>query len=153
MTQFFDMIPALTKRTNQSFVFELVIPALPGFGYSSPSRKPNLQGPHIARVFLSLMRRLNHEKFYVHGGDWGAVVGAHLTSLFPDAVMGFHSNFCFSLRYISLVKMVLGSLYPPLIVAKEFENKMYPLLNRARFYFAESGYLHLQGTKPDTLGR
>ncbi|XP_018570535.1 juvenile hormone epoxide hydrolase-like [Anoplophora glabripennis] len=152
VVEFYKMVPTLTAPTNQSFLLELVIPSLPGFGYSSAPRKPNCQSPHIAQVFLSLMRRLNHEKFYVHGSDWGGVVGADLATLFPKAVLGFHSNFCFSLRYISGVKVLLGSLYPPLMVREEFEDKLYPLLHLVRFYLAESGYLHIQGTKPDTIG-
>lgn len=147
------MIPILTTHTNQSFLFELVIPSLPGFGYSSPSRKPDCQAHHVAKIFFNLMRRLNHEKFYVHGGDWGGIVATHLTTLFPKAILGFHSNFCFSVRYISLVKIILGSLYPPLVVTKEFENNLYPVLDLVRFYFKESGYLHIQGTKPDTIGK
>ncbi|XP_018570538.1 juvenile hormone epoxide hydrolase-like [Anoplophora glabripennis] len=149
---FTSMIPSLTKQTNHSFLLELVIPSLPGFGYSSAPRKPNFQAHNIAHVFLTLMRRLNHERFYVHGNDWGGIVGAHLTTLFPEAVLGFHSNFCFSLRYISLVKIILGSLYPPLIVAKESENKLYPLFDYIRFCLTENGYYHVQGTKPDSIG-
>ncbi|KAJ8938574.1 hypothetical protein NQ314_011433 [Rhamnusium bicolor] len=146
------MIPHLKKPVNDTFIFELIIPSLPGFGYSDGSNKPKCQTPHVAHILKNLMKRLGHEKFYVHGSDWGGIVANNMATLFPKNVLGFHSNFCISLRYISIVKLILGSLYPRIIVSYEFESKLYPLRSLLRFYFAESGYLHIQGTKPDTIG-
>ncbi|MFK9312018.1 hypothetical protein ACJEKH_25890, partial [Escherichia coli] len=76
----------------------------------------------------------------------------NLATLYPESVLGLHSDFCFSFRITTLWKIVFGSIYPPMVIDKEHENKLYPLSRYFRFTFAESGYLHLMGTKPDTIG-
>jgi len=54
---------------------------------------------------------------------------------------------------LSIIKGVVASFYPPLFVEKEYENFFFPLTEKWQNLVLESGYFHLQATKPDTLGR
>ena len=72
--------------------FEIIIPSLPGFGFSEASHKPGLHSYHIGRIFKKLMNRLGHDKFMYHGGDWGALTGRSLARTFPENIIGFHTT-------------------------------------------------------------
>ncbi|XP_049819562.1 juvenile hormone epoxide hydrolase isoform X2 [Aethina tumida] len=137
---------------GRDFVFEVVVPSLPGFGYSDAPAKKDCQTPEVAVIFKNLMERLGHEEFYVHGEDWGAIVATNMATLFPDRILGHHSNFCLSLLYKSLLKITVGMVFPSLVFPNQFQYKWYPPQVSIRWIFGESGYLHLQGTKPDTVG-
>lgn len=83
--EFYNFIPLLTTpRPDSDFVFELVIPSLPGYTFSQGSSKPGLAAAPIAVLFDELMSRLGHQKYYVHGGDWGSVIGNNMAILNPD---------------------------------------------------------------------
>ncbi|KRT85407.1 hydrolase, partial [Oryctes borbonicus] len=151
--EYYEIIPKLTTpRKGSDFVFEVVIPSLPGYGFSQGASKPGLAVPQVGVIMKNLMERLGYEKYYVHGGDWGALIVRTMSILFPDRIIGVHSSMCNSDSPLGMIKLVLGSLYPPLVVDKRFEDKVYPLWNLFEFTMLEMGYLHLQATKPDTVG-
>lgn len=61
--------------------------------------------PQVAVIFRNLMNRLGHEKFYVQGGDWGAGIASTMSTLFPEDILGHHSNMLFSqVRVIYLLR-------------------------------------------------
>jgi len=103
-------------------------------------------------VMSNLMSRLGHNKYYVQGGDWGSIIGSNMATLFPDEVLGYHSNMPMVNTPLSNLKMILGSFCPSLCMEKQFINRVYPMKNRFMKLLEESGYLHIQATKPDTLG-
>lgn len=151
--EFYDVIPLLTTpKQGQKFVFELIIPSLPGYGFSQSASKPGLGVPQAAVIFKNLMKRLGFEKYYVQGGDWGAMIVSTMATLYTDQILGVHSNMCAVDSHWANLKIFLGSIYPPLIVDKKHESKMYPLMSAFEFIMLEMGYLHLQATKPDTVG-
>lgn len=80
--EFYKIIPLLLTPKN-GVVFELIIPSIPGYGFSQIPNKPGFNAGHAARIFVKLMKRLGHDKFYYHGGDWGAVIGDYTAKLFP----------------------------------------------------------------------
>lgn len=66
------------------FMFiQLVIPSLPGYGFSSGARRPGFGFPAIATIFRRLMERLGHTKFYAMGGDLGAGITSDLATIYP----------------------------------------------------------------------
>lgn len=67
---FYEIIPMLTKKANESFAFEVIAPSLPGFAFSDGARKMGLSSEKIAVVLRNLMLRLKFDEFYVQGGDW-----------------------------------------------------------------------------------
>lgn len=60
---------------------------------------------------------------------------------------------CFARGTIHTVKILLGSICPSLVVDEKYKRKMHPLLEKWQFDVEESGYFHLQVTKPDTVGK
>lgn len=152
--EFYELIPKLTtKNPEHNFVFEIIAPSLPGFGFSQgPSRKGF--GPvEIAVTIRNLMKRVGHAKYYVQGGDAGHAIGSVMATLFPDEVLGFHTNFPMLLASsLATFFTVFGSIWPSLIVEPELQSRMYPLGEHAARLIEESGYLHLQASKPDTIG-
>ncbi|KAI8442489.1 hypothetical protein MSG28_005980 [Choristoneura fumiferana] len=79
----------------------------------------------MAIIMKNLMRRLGKPRFYIHAGDIG------------------------HLRPETLVKYVLGQLYPSAVEEPRYQNRMYPLADFARFYAENTGYLHLHASRPD----
>nr|CAD7571340.1 unnamed protein product [Timema californicum] len=131
---------------------QVVVPSLPGYGFSEGASKPGLGTAQMAVVFKDLMARLGFDKFYLQGGDWGAIIGSNMATLYQDNVLGFHSNMCFVNTLLSNLKMLLGSLWPTLVVEEELVHRMYPLSKTYSNLILEMGYMHIQATKPDTIG-
>lgn len=81
--EFYKIIPLLTEaRQNYSFVFEVIVPSPPGFGFSSASS--GLSCIHISAILKNLMLRLGHDKFYIQDGDYGIFISRFMTCLFPE---------------------------------------------------------------------
>lgn len=152
--EFYDVIPLLTTpQKDQDFVFEVIVPSLPGFGFSDSAARPGLGAAQAAIIFKNLMKRLNYDQFYAQGGDFGAIILQHLAVLFPKSVLGFHNNMCTVYTPLSYIKTLLGVIYPTWFTRKEHIDRVYPISKRFALMTQESGYLHLQATKPDTIGK
>ncbi|XP_041971935.1 juvenile hormone epoxide hydrolase-like isoform X2 [Aricia agestis] len=151
--EFYEVIPLLTSVSkDRDFAIEVIIPSLPGYGFSSPAVRPGLGVDKVAVVFRNLMHRLGYKKYYIQGGDWGAIISNVMATFFPDEILGYHSNMPFLMTTISSVWRVLGSFWPSLIMESKVQDRVYPLSTVYGRLLEESGYLHLQATKPDTLG-
>jgi pimeloyl-ACP methyl ester carboxylesterase len=121
--------------------FHVVVPSLPGFGFSAPPPAAGC-GPHrIAELWLKLMTGLGYARFGAQGGDWGSSVSAWLAHRFPERVLGLHLNFI-----PSSYRPPLGADHPPVSDAEQAF-----LAAQALWADAEGGYSHIQGTKPQTL--
>ncbi len=90
------IVDPLTNPTahggNASDAFHLVIPSMPGYGYSGRPTTTGWDVPHIARAWVVLMKRLGYTKFVAQGGDWGAVVVDMMGVLAPPELLGIHTN-------------------------------------------------------------
>ncbi|XP_011558628.3 juvenile hormone epoxide hydrolase [Plutella xylostella] len=151
--EFLEVIPLLTRpRTGHNVVFEVVAPSLPGYGFSDPAVRPGLGAAQMGVIARNLMKRLGHQRFYVQGGDWGAVIGAAMATLYPEEVVGFHSNMAYVNNLCTMLKTLIGSIMPSLIVEEHLADRMYPLGTWLSYVMEEFGYMHLQSTKPDTVG-
>ncbi|XP_038217947.1 juvenile hormone epoxide hydrolase-like [Zerene cesonia] len=151
--EFYDSIPLLTAvNKDRDFVVELIIPSLPGYGFSSGAVRPGLGADKIAVIMRNLMSRLGYKKYYIQGGDWGALVTSIMSTFFPKEVLGYHTNLPFLLSPWSGIVRFLGAIYPPLVVKSDVADRMYPLGVHVSFMMQETGYMHIQSTKPDTVG-
>ena len=93
--EFYEIIPKLIDTNNDTdFVFEAKTPSLAGFGWSEATTKKDFILLEYATVLRNLMIQLGHKQFLVQGGDWGSIVGNYLTTLYPENVIGYHSNMC-----------------------------------------------------------
>ncbi|XP_018570516.1 juvenile hormone epoxide hydrolase 1-like [Anoplophora glabripennis] len=149
--EFYDIIPLLTNPTGD-FVFEVVAPSLPGYAFSAAAVRPGLNPMEIAVIFKNLMERLGFHRYYLHGGDWGSQVVAAMATLYPHKILGTHSNFCFVNTPLAHLKLMVGSFFPWLIVEDDIRDKVYPLSEKYMRWIEETGYMHIQATKPDTIG-
>jgi pimeloyl-ACP methyl ester carboxylesterase len=144
--EFLDVIRPLTDPVahggNARDAFHLVIPTLPGFGFSGPVTEAGWDTSRIAAAWAELMRRLGYDSFGVQGGDIGAGVSPDIARLAPGAVVGVHVN---------------GSLGTPLHGPDEAEQATLTDLERDRvarvnaFMTEEFGYIAIQSTRPQTL--
>ena len=153
VVEFQKIIPILTTpRPDRDFVFEVIAPSLPGYGFSQAAVRPGLGPPQISVIFKNLMLRLGFNKFYAQGGDWGSFITMHLGGLFPDNILGAHMNMCSTLGKSSTFWLLLGTLVPQLVVENQYYSRMYPLSDHLSRLLEETGYLHIQASKPDTIG-
>lgn len=152
--EFYNIIPLLTapREGHYDFVFELIVPSLPGYGFSQAAVRPGLGAAQIALLFKNFMGKLGFRQFYGQGGDFGAIILQHLFTLYPEVGLGFHSNFCMVNTPLALLKLMLGIYYPEGIVRPDHIDRMYPLSRQLSDLVLESGYFHIQATKPDTIG-
>jgi pimeloyl-ACP methyl ester carboxylesterase len=90
------IIDPLTNPTahggSASDAFDVVIPSMPGYGYSGKPTTAGWDVDHIARAWIVLMKRLGYTKFVAQGGDWGALVTEHMGVLAPPELLGIHTN-------------------------------------------------------------
>jgi pimeloyl-ACP methyl ester carboxylesterase len=84
--EFLDVIEPLRQDHH------LVIPSLPGFGFSGPTSEPGWNTTRIARAWAELMRRLGYARYGAQGGDMGAIVAPELGRVDPGHVVGIHVN-------------------------------------------------------------
>ncbi|XP_045464544.1 juvenile hormone epoxide hydrolase 1-like isoform X1 [Harmonia axyridis] len=151
--EFYEIIPHLTTpQKGRKVVFEVIAPSIPGYGFSEAAVRPGLGAVQVAVIFKNLMNRLKLNHYYVQGGDWGSIIANHIATLYPQNVIGLHSNLCFNDMPIGYLKKAVYSLKPSLIVEKKYEHLVYPMSTIYGNLILESGYMHIQATKPDTLG-
>ncbi|KAG8229867.1 hypothetical protein J437_LFUL008257 [Ladona fulva] len=87
--EMYEIIPLLTtpKKESSNHIFELVIPSLCGFGFSEGAYRPGLTTTQIGLIMKKLMHRIGFSKFYVQGGDWGAIIASDMATFFHESIM------------------------------------------------------------------
>ena len=151
--EFLDIIPLLTAG-DASIAYEVIAPSIPGYGFSSAPEKPGFNGMYTAKIFRDLMIRLGHDRFYCQGGDWGSMVTTLVSTFYPDNVLGLHINMGGMFTNGGIAKSYLAQVpgMKYLIVDKEDFDKVDALFPNLGYLLQETGYMHIQGTKPDTVG-
>ncbi|HLV87932.1 MAG TPA: epoxide hydrolase [Candidatus Sulfotelmatobacter sp.] len=91
--EFFSLIEPLTHpKDSNTPAFDVVIPSLPGFGFSGPTTSRGWGPQRMAKALTVLMDRLGYSKYGIQGGDWGAAIAIEIARLAPEHVIGLHLN-------------------------------------------------------------
>ncbi|MEU9881927.1 epoxide hydrolase family protein [Streptomyces phaeochromogenes] len=124
--------------------FHLVIPAIPGFGFSGPTKDRGWNVGRTARAWAELMRRLGYERYGAQGGDLGALISPALGRVAPESVIGVHVNAA-SVGFIPLGPVAED------VQAELTDRERQSLAAIGRFTSDGFGYNVLQSTRPQTL--
>ncbi len=143
VVEFMDVIGPLTDPVahggDARDAFHLVIPSLPGFGFSGKPEKHGWNIERIGRAWAQLMRKLGYEKWFAQGGDWGAAVTHVLGQQAPEGLCGVHCNLVFA-------PTTSEDYVDPSPAAKE------AIAAGEHYATQETGYSIQQATRPQTIG-
>ncbi|KAG9282600.1 epoxide hydrolase 1 [Astyanax mexicanus] len=156
--EFYGILPLLTEPASpDDIAFEVICPSIPGYGFSEAPHKKGFDSVCAARVFHKLMKRLGFSQFYIQGGDWGWLITTNMAQLEPKIVKGLHVNFAPPAKpsLMVVLSMLLGRHFPKLFDFSEHDIKrLFPCVQKLVVdAVKETGYMHIQATKPDTAGR
>jgi pimeloyl-ACP methyl ester carboxylesterase len=128
--------------------FHLVVPSLPGFGFSGKPQETGWGSDHIARAWGQLMGRLGYERFVSQGGDCGSVVSHRMAMQAVPGLIGIHVNMPATVPAELQPLLAQGLPAPAGLSAKE--KAAYDKLND--FYKNNAAYAAMMVTRPQTLG-
>ena len=151
------VIDPLTNPTahggSASDAFDVVIPSMPGYGFSGKPKAPGWGPDHIATAWVELMKRLGYSRFVAQGGDWGAIITDVMGAQAPPELIGMHSNMPgVVLPEIAQALPVPGQLAPggpPPAGLSADEQRAFEQIST--FYTQGAGYGVEMGTQPQTL--
>ncbi|XP_054157402.1 epoxide hydrolase 1-like [Oppia nitens] len=152
--EYYKALPMLIEPTND-IAFEVILPSIPGYGFSEAPHQPGFSIISAANIFVKLMKRLGYNQFFVHGGDWGSYISKVIAQTYPQNVIGLHTTLQQQqFDGMAGLKIMIGAYFPRLIYAEPDKaiEKLYPIKEKLYNGLRESGYAHIQATKPDTVG-
>src|SRR3990170_2468380 len=142
--EFINVIEPLTNPVayggNRKDAFHLIIPSIPGFGFSAPPPDAGWNLKRIAQAWAELMDRLGYEKYAVQGGDAGIGISVELSHEAKGKVVGIHMNGPVLFPYGGAENLTLS----------ESDQKRYDRLKQ--WQTDGMGYLQIKSTRPHTLG-
>lgn len=141
--EFEDLLGPLTDPVahggHARDAFHVVVPSLPGFGFSDRPREQGWHPGRTARAWAELMTVLGYERFGAHGGDWGAAVSTELALVAPERVAGLH------------LTMPLASPLPEDRISPDPAQQR--VLDKRDVHLMDGyGFGMLMGTRPQTIG-
>lgn len=144
IVEFLDVISPLADPSSHggdpADAFHVVVPSLPGYGFSGPTTQPGWDTRRIAVAFVELMDRLGYDRFVAQGGDWGSMISVQMALAAPDKLRAIHLN------------MVIAGPPEGDDLSGLSEKELAGLDDMATYERVDSGYAKVQGTKPQTVG-
>lgn len=148
VAEFLDVIGPLSNPRahggDPADAFHLVIPSIPGFGFSGPTHATGWTTDRIAQAWAELMRRLGYQRYGAQGGDFGAIVAPALGRIASDQVVGVHVN-------AATVGFIPYEEVPADELASFTDAEKARLERLGRFMSEGNGYFQIQATRPQTL--
>jgi pimeloyl-ACP methyl ester carboxylesterase len=156
IVEMLDVIGPLTDPTAYGGAaedaFDVVVPSLPGFGFSGKPTATGWDPVHVADAWIALMKRLGYDRFVAQGGDWGAQITDVMGAKAPPELLGIHSNMPGTVPAEvakALASSVLGAGDPPPLGLSADEQRAY---DRLSFLYTKGiGYAIEMGNRPQTL--
>lgn len=139
---YLELLGLIGPLTEPADPFDVVIPSLPGFGFSSPLTSGGWTTRRIAETWVELMSRLGYDRFAVQGGDLGAGVSPEVARVAPDRVIGVHVNG--TLGFVADVDEETAASLTDLEQDR--------LRRIGEFLQDEFGYIAIQSTRPGLVG-
>jgi pimeloyl-ACP methyl ester carboxylesterase len=136
-----------THGASAADAFHLVIPSLPGHGFSGKPTETGWDPIRIARAWVVLMQRLGYGRYVAQGGDWGNAVTEQLALLKPDGLLGIHTNMPATLSP-EISQGVRSAAAAPAGLAAD-EKEAYDIL--VHFFATGTAYAQEMGLRPQTL--
>jgi pimeloyl-ACP methyl ester carboxylesterase len=145
------IVDPLTNPTahggTASDAFDLVIPSLPGYGFSGKPTATGWDPPRIARAWATLMQRLGYTRYVAQGGDWGAMVTDVMGTQAPPGLLAIHLNWAFAVPPVIDKAIQTGSPLPSDLSADE----RHACDQLAFFYKSGVGYALEMANRPQTI--
>jgi pimeloyl-ACP methyl ester carboxylesterase len=147
------IIEPLTNPTayggNASDAFDVVIPSLPGYGFSGKPTAPGWTPIRIAKAWTTLMHRLGYTRFVAQGGDWGNAVSEIMGLQAPPGLLAISTNMAATVPSNIQLALVSGQA-PPADLSADERNAW----NQLQLFYAKGlGYANEMGLRPQTLYR
>jgi epoxide hydrolase len=146
VVEFLDVIGPLTDPRayggDPSDALTVVVPSIPGYGFSGPTPSADWGPDRVARAFAELMTRLGYRKFGAHGGDWGAIISRELAVQFSERLLGIH---------VTMLASAVARTEADLKGLPDQELGRRSLEKGRAFSATGTGYAMIQATKPQTL--
>ena len=148
VVEFLDVIgPLADPRAHggdPADAFHLVIPSIPGYGFSGPTAEAGWTTDRVAAAWAQLMARLGYERYGAQGGDWGAFIAPELGRIDPDHVVGVHVNAA-TVGFIPF-----GPVDPEELAT--FSDAEKTRLERLNNFLSDgNAYFQVQATRPQTI--
>ncbi|MCF2151425.1 epoxide hydrolase [Desmonostoc muscorum LEGE 12446] len=128
--------------------FDLVIPSIPGYGFSGKPTGIGWNPDHIARAWADLMKRLGYTRYVAQGGDWGSPISSAMARQAPAGLLGIHINLPATIPPDVAAVLAVGGPAPDGLSEKE--RAAFDSLDR--FNKKERAYAVMMGTRPQTVG-
>jgi pimeloyl-ACP methyl ester carboxylesterase len=129
--------------------FDVVIPSIPGYGFSGRPTGTGWGPEHIARVWAELMRRLGYTRYVAQGGDWGAPISTELARLAPPGLIGIHLNLPATVPPEVSAALVSGAPAPAGL--SDQERTVFDALRKYGMS-GSSGYFVMMTARPQAVG-
>ena len=133
-------VARLLNSSSSTFQYDLIIPSLPGFGYSDAPVRSGLNLVQMSIMMNQLMQRLGYQKYVVCGGDWGSFIGSVMTRMYPKQLEGYLSTMIqLEMSLKNTVLTALAHLINPKILFDadelEFLNKPFNAFEGLKFFW------------------
>jgi pimeloyl-ACP methyl ester carboxylesterase len=134
-------------RASASDAFDLVIPSIPGYGFSGKPTTTGWEPTRIARAWIVLMKRLGYSRFVAQGGDWGNAITEQMALQAPPELLGIHTNMPATVP-ADIAKALQPDGAPPTGLSADEQNAYNQLDD---FYKHGLGYAIEMANRPQTL--